>query len=238
VTAIRQASAARVFARATTAWQPYATQNVLILAQNGAGKTTLARRILALRPQAQVVVFLPKVQPDPSWVAGRHPPRPVPRLADRFGGHQDGGGPAGRWYLRPALPDRAETTRIMSEDIELLKTEGQAIVVIDDAHTLASVYGLHKGLGELASNGRSAGLSVITCSYTTKWLPGEGQYHTRFLGHPGSIGAAGEFARALPATGGRIIGELAATPRHGWVYADDAAPAIPAPARFTMTAGL
>lgn len=240
MTGIAQAPMQRVMRRLDTAWQAYATPHILVLAQSGAGKTTLARLVLALRPQARVVVFLPKTKVDASWADGPGAPRPVGRLGARFGEDGDGGGPHGRWYLRMATASIDETTRIMREDIALLMAEGHAIVVLDDARALASTYGLHRELDDLVTNGRSAGLSVLTCSQDTAWLPGKAQYPVRLLGHAGSAEAARKFAAFLPApfTGQAWARELDSTPRLAFVYADTAAPAIAAPARFAMPAGL
>jgi len=146
-----------VLDRIDQAWTPYTASNLLALAAVGAGKTTLIRAILARTcPQARVVAFLPKVAPGPSWTSGPHAPRLIPALTPGWGASGDGGGPAGRWYLRAASASTADTARRFHADMELLKSEGHAVVVLDDCRTLAKAYrGAESGRAG-AGSGRAA----------------------------------------------------------------------------------
>lgn len=214
-----------VLGRLDTVWEPWTRPNMLILGQVGAGKTTLIRHIMKnLCAEARIVVFLPKVATDTSWTSGPDAPRPVDRLSPGFG-RGDGGGPEGRWYLRAAAADPAEATRAFHRDMMLLKSEGHAIVVLDDVRILARNFRerrvkISDDIDDLLMLGRSNGLSVIVASQTTGWTPGKDQVQTQLTGAVQGVTAANAARDLMGYRGKDWSDAVAATSAHDWIYHD------------------
>jgi hypothetical protein len=211
-----------VLGRIDEAWQPWISNNMLVLALSGAGKTTLLRVILAeLCPDARVVIFLPKLSPDSTWLAEPHPPMIWPRrLPARFGLEGDAGGPEGRWYLRLAAADNKQAEADFRADIQLILNEGHALVVFDDVRTLASTYHLRDDIGDVICNGRSLGISTITASQTAGYVPARDQMSAQLIGYLGNLDAAKAAAPLISKRGRDWQDTLNATERYEWIYHD------------------
>jgi hypothetical protein len=217
----------RVLDRVDQAWQPRRAAHHVVLGQTGAGKTTLIKELLKLRLAARVLIIDPKPAPDPAWddVPGHLDTwgRPVTSISPGFGSEAEGGGPYGYWFRLVATPDRDATGKALADALDVIRTEGHAVVVIDDAREVVRAYAAHK-LGQavesLMNLGRSGASSVILATQSLGYVP-QAQGSFTWVGHTQGLDAAKAGAGLLGKSGRPWVDTMAAIPPYRWAYTDN-----------------
>jgi hypothetical protein len=200
-------------------WFTWGGGHQLAYGMTGAGKTTLLRHIMSrCCPADRVIVFDPKPADDPSWTGGEDPPRPITALPSAFGSCHDGGGPAGLWYRLTASHDPADTTRRFAAAMQIIRAEGHAVAVLDDAHELCAGLGLRKEIDQVLGLGRSAVIAAIVASGDPSYVP-RGQFAHKWIGHLDGLAAGKAAAELLGQHGTGWADTLLATDGHEWVFA-------------------
>ncbi|MGO9298418.1 MAG: hypothetical protein ACLP52_31850 [Streptosporangiaceae bacterium] len=198
------------------------------MGKTGAGKTSLVKRLLRLRPDARVLIFDPKPAADETWADDPGSENtwglPVPEIYPGFGSGAEGGGPRGYWFRMVATPDREATGRAYAAGLDIVRTEGHAIVVVDDAREVCHAFdGRHKlsqGVESLMLLGRSNATAVILATQETGYVPGRAQGSFLWAGHISGIDAAKAGAQLLGKRGGAWYDTMAAVEPYSWVYLD------------------
>ncbi|WP_433464359.1 helicase HerA domain-containing protein [Spirillospora sp. CA-128828] len=229
----------RVLDRVDRAWQPRRAAHHVILGQTGAGKTTLIKSLLRLRLDARVLIIDPKPAPDPAWddVAG-YPDTwgtPVQHIAAGFGSDREGGGPHGYWFRLVATPDREATGAALAAALDVVRAEGHAIVVIDDAREVCRAYRAHKldqAVESVMNLGRSGATSVLLATQELGYVPGRAQGAFTWVGHTQGLDAAKGGAALLGKAGKAWVETMSAIPPYHWAYLDNR-PGNPGPVLTT-----
>lgn len=218
----------RVLDRVDQAWQPRRAPHHVILGQSGAGKTTLIKHLLRLRLDERVLIIDPKPAPDPAWddVDG-HPHtwgRPVQHIGPGFGSDREGGGPNGYWFRLVATPDREATGPALAGALDVVRAEGHAIVVIDDAREVCRAYHKHRldqAVESVMNLGRSGATSVLLATQELGYVPGRNQGAFNWVGHTQGLDAAKGGAALLGKSGKEWVETMNAIPPYSWVYTDN-----------------
>jgi hypothetical protein len=232
----------RVLDRVDQAWQPRRAAHHVILGQTGAGKTTLIKELLKLRTAARVLIIDPKPAPDPAWDDEQGWPdtwgRPVTCISAGFGSGQEGGGPYGYWFRLVANPDREATGRALAAALDVVRAEGHAVVVIDDAREICRAYRDHRldqGVESLMTLGRSGAVSVLLATQELGYVPGRAQGAFTWIGHTQGLDAAKSGASLIGWSGKAAVQTMAGIAPYHWAYTDNQ-PGNPGPCLTTVPA--
>lgn len=215
----------RALLRVASVWSPLAAPHHLIYGTSGAGKTTLIKALLALCPQARVLIVDPKPNADPAWEGAPGNPhqwgRAVASVAPRFGYPPDGGGPAGRWYRITGSPDRADTARRFAAALEIVANEGHTVLVLDDVRETCRQLRLAERVDSILNLGRSAGVCAVLSATETSYVAGRAQGAITWVGYSGgSLEAAKAGAGLLGWRGRDLQDTCAGIARHTWILSE------------------
>jgi hypothetical protein len=200
-------------------WSPTERNpHMAVLGYTGAGKSHLIRRgILAVAELARIVVLDIKPGGEPVWDDWGED---TDHLKPGFGLNSTGF-PRYRIRLLPGDAGKEQMRRILDQ----LGTEGETILVIDDARKLTDRQAPGLGLGNVVEHllleCRVIGLTVIVGAGSVAWLPPslKDQPGFAWLGYTGHPDQRDEFAKvgALPKEARPVLDTIA--PRQ-WLYSD------------------